>query len=344
MRLRLAIRLCEANPTLAKAQGEKAISDPGGLILTNGDNCNIPLYGAILPLARICYQWTDTQMDAAQESFLIGLNDPRLPQFFAPCDPSLNISDHPNFPYKGVRNSLNPIDVVVGGVIGKGARSVKCSYVNAAFNTVTSRRYMTAAEVNFDLAEAALRGWAGAGVAKTNYEYGVTQSFADWGASGAGAYLADNTSMPIDYHDPLVSPINDFVSRSTVTVAWNEGDSNELKLEKIITQKWIDCFTNTLESWCDMRRTGYPKLPVNYLNYSAMPYGVIPKGAFIQRMPFVQGEYLGNPAGVAEAATFLPGGDLIGSPLYFVPANAVNTGTGGTGDTNSSQGISWTNF
>ena len=343
MRLRLAIRICEVNPTLAQAQATKAIQDPGGLILTNADNCNIPLYGAILPLARICYQWTDTQMDAAQESFLIGLNDGRLPQLFAKCDPSIDVSDHPAFQYKGTRNALAPIDVP-GGAFGKGIRASKFSFVNASFNTVTSRRYMTAAEVNFDLAEAALRGWPVSGSAKSYYEAGITQSFADWGASGLSSYLADNTSTPIDYRDPLVSPVNDFKSRSTITVAWNEGDSNELKLEKIITQKWIDCFTNTLESWCDMRRTGYPKVPVNYINDSALPYGVIPKGAFIQRMPFVQGEITGNPAGVTEASTFLPGGNFIGSPLYFVPANAVNTGTGGTGDTNSSAGISWTNF
>ena len=52
-------------------------------------------------------------------------------------------------------------------------------------------------------AEAGLRGWAGAGDPKENYENGVRLSFADWGAGGVDAYLADNTSKPIKYVDPV---------------------------------------------------------------------------------------------------------------------------------------------
>lgn len=49
-------------------------------------------------------------------------------------------------------------------------------------------------------------------------------------------------------------------SVTKIGVKWNEGDSPEVKLEKIITQKYIASFPYSYESWVDLRRVGYPKL------------------------------------------------------------------------------------
>ena len=318
LRLQLAIRISEVAKDKAKTEGQKAISDPGGLIVSNSDNLNISLYGGQFTTAIISNGWDDTRMDAAQESFLVGLKDGRIGKFFAPCDASVDISDHPAYPYKGVRQGAKLVDKK--GNFTKSARAPICSKISPDFNSITFRRLFQSAQTEFCLAEAALRGWTGAGNAQTHYENGVKNSFSDWGASGVDAYLLDAVSKPINYTDPVSSPINDFTSRSNITVAWNEGDSNEMKLEKIITQKWIDCFTNTLESWCDLRRTGYPKLPFIYDNESRLPSGVVPPNTFIQRMPFDGGELTGNTAAVTEAASWLRGGDFIGSPLWFVPS------------------------
>ena len=187
------------------------------------------------------------------------------------------------------------------------------------FKSVQTRRSITAAEVSFLKAEAALRGWTGAGDAKTNYEDGVKLSFADWGASGVDAYLADATSKPVDYVDPKDAR-NNFTASSTITVAWNDADNNELKLEKIMTQKWINNFTNSLESWTDFRRTGYPKIPHVAKNDSSPDWGVIPADGWIQRMPFVNAERTGSVAAVADATTKLGGPDLISTRLWFAPA------------------------
>src|SRR5690606_40996919 len=59
------------------------------------------------------------------------------------------------------------------------------SNINEDFNDpakVTDRKVMSADEVYFLKAEAALRGWAGAGDAQANYEAGVRASFELWGA------------------------------------------------------------------------------------------------------------------------------------------------------------------
>jgi len=307
LRLRLAMRIEKVAPALAKTEGEKAMSDPAGLIATNADNFNISLLGNKLYMNVICFEWNDTRMGAVMESFLGGMNDPRIAKYFQPPTDVTLYADHPDLPYKGIRN---------GSYNTTKPLHVNFSMVSNDFKTVQSKREFTAAEVSFLKAEAALRGWAGAGDAQPNYENGVKLSFENWGAGSAVAYLADATSKPIDYIDPVDSR-NNFTSRSTITVAWNANDNNELKLEKIITQKWINNFSNSLESWCDFRRTGYPKIPHVAKNDSGPDWGVIPADQWIKRMPYINAERIGNTAAVADAVTKLGGPDDISTRLWW---------------------------
>ncbi len=315
LRLRLAIRLSKIAPDLAKEQGEKALNDPAGLIESNADNFWVSLLGNIMPVAQICYQWDDTRMGGVIESFMAGYNDGRAAKMFEPAasiSPNTLPADpnHPSFPFKGIRN---------GAFCGTTKPfMLQYSKVSNDFNSVQSRRAFTASEVAFLKAEAALRGWAGAGDAKENYENGVRLSFADWGAGGVDAYLADNTSKPLNYVDPADAR-NNFTQPSTVTIAWNDADNNELKLEKIITQKYLNTFTNTLEAWVDFRRTGYPKIPHVAKNDSSPDWGVIPADQWIKRMPFVDAERTSNAAAVADAVTKMGSGakDDIATRLWW---------------------------
>jgi hypothetical protein len=305
LRLRLAMRISKIAPALAKTQGEKAMSDAAGLITSNSENLNISLLGNKMYMAVICFEWDDTRMGAVMESFLLGLKDGRVAKYFqAPSSSDPLVA---SYAYKGIRN---------GAYLNAKIDRVSYSKVSEDFQTVQTRRSITAAEVSFLKAEAALRGWAGAGDAKTNYENGVKLSFADWGASGVDSYLTDATSKPISYVDPKDAR-NNFEPLSTVTVAWNDADNNELKLEKIITQKWINNFTNALESWCDFRRTGYPRIPHVAKNDSSPDWGVIPADQWIKRMPFIKAERDGNAPGVADATTKLGGADLISTRLWW---------------------------
>ncbi len=312
LRLQLAMRVSKVDPALAKKEGEKALADPVGLILTNADNFNISGYGRKFHPAQICFEWGDTRMSASMESILIGYKDPRIHAFFDPVSDLSLVKDHPEWPYKGIRNGA--------ALVAKDDR-LSFSTLDISFNDpakVTKRKVLSADEVYFLKAEAALRGWAGAGDAKANYEAGVRASFELWGAGGVDAYLADNKSLPIDYTDPKApAGVNAFKNSITNTVAWNEAESREEKLEKIITQKWIACYTNEMESWMDHRRTGYPKLPPVYQNSSNADWGVIPPGEILRRMPFVQAERNGNAAGVADATVKLKGKDEIGTRLWW---------------------------
>ena len=146
----------------------------------------------------------------------------------------------------------------------------------------------------------------------------MRESFAYWGAGGVDAYLANNTGTPFDYDDVVeTGDVNDFASRITATVAWNATGTNEENLEKIITQKWIAAYTNSIEAWVDHRRTGYPKLPYNYKNDSNSDFGIVPADEFMKRMVFPVGEKNSNASGYASGVSALGGADEINTRLWW---------------------------
>ncbi|WP_339864484.1 SusD/RagB family nutrient-binding outer membrane lipoprotein [uncultured Algoriphagus sp.] len=91
-------------------------------------------------------------------------------------------------------------------------------------------RLMSAAEVQFILAESALTGLGASGSPQMYYEAGVRASFEAWGLSG-------------DYAD--------YISGKAAF---------DNTLEQIITQKWIASWSASTEAWFDYRRTGFPAL------------------------------------------------------------------------------------
>ncbi|MDG1028363.1 MAG: SusD/RagB family nutrient-binding outer membrane lipoprotein [Flavobacteriaceae bacterium] len=140
----------------------------------------------------------------------------------------------------------------------------------------------------------------------------------------ASSYLQNNEGLSVNYDDPKAlddegeeDDRNDFVTRITNTVAWDEAASNEIKLEKIITQKWINGYTNSIEAWVDHRRTGYPKLPFNPRNDSSADWGVIPADEFLKRQVFENIQRENNKAAVEQATGFLGGPDLINTRLWW---------------------------
>jgi len=319
LRLRLAMRIVKVDPALAEAEAVKAMSDPGGLIMTNGENMMLSLQGNIFGPATCCFAWDDTRMSASMESILIGYEDSRIESYYEPVADAGLVTDHPDWPYKGVR--------VGAELVAKSDHTVY-STISLDFNDagiVTSRALYTAQETHFLLAEAALRGWSAAGLpvsAQHHYEEGVKASFAEWGAGGADAYLLNDTGIPLDYDDAVYEGgINDFVNRITVTVAWDDAADNEIKLEKIMTQKWIAAQHNSIEAWVDHRRTGYPKLPYVYQNDSSPDHGVIADDDFLRRVPifFGNSEQVNNPVGYEDAVSKLGGPDLISTRLWWDP-------------------------
>ena len=303
LRLRLAIRISKVDPAKAKTEGEKALSQSLGLMETNADGFFV---NSALdhPLSIIDNSWGDIRMNATMESILTGYDDSRIDSFF---------DESENYPgeFKGVRGGL-PLLPGYADELAQKADYIGFSTMDDAIKTPTVQ-LMTTAEVYFLKAEAALRGWTGAGDAQANYEQGIMTSFEQHGATGAAAYIADNTSTPMDYIDP-VNAGNSAAALSSATIAWNAADDNETKLEKIITQKWIAMFPEGQEAWSEFRRTGYPKIFPVVSNQSG---GTVDTDIQIRRIPFVDSELSTNPDGVAGAVTLLGGADNGGTRLWW---------------------------
>jgi hypothetical protein len=243
-------------------------------------------------------------MNASMESILSGYNDGRAEAYF---DESVDYAGE----RKGVRGG-NPLLPGYADELEQKAAYIGFSTINDDIKT-PDVQLMTAAEVYFLKAEAALRGWAGAGDVQTNYEMGISTSFDQHGISGASAYIADAVSTPANYVDP-VTDSNSMEALSDITIAWDGGASDEEKLERIITQKWIAMFPEGQEAWSEFRRTGYPKIFPVVSNQSG---GTIDTDIQIRRIPFVDSEISTNAPGVEDARTKLGGPDNGGTRLWW---------------------------
>ncbi len=302
LRLRLAMRIAMADPVKAQQEAEKAINHPLGVFTSNGDNAIVasPKYNH--PLIVINSAWNDIRMGAPMESILKGYNDPRISTYF---QPSTVVSGE----YKGIRNGID--------IAAKSDYAV-FSPLGDVIDT-NEIVWMSAAEVYFLRAEGALRGWNMGDTAQNLYNMGISTSFEQHGVGGAATYTNDATSTAIPYVDP-VNAVNNVPAGnphlSTITIKWDNTASNEEKLEKIITQKWIAMFPDGQEAWSEFRRTGYPKLFTVVINNSN---GEISTEDFIRRINFPRSEYDKNPEGVLTGVSHLGAGnpDTGGTRLWW---------------------------
>ena len=298
LKLRMAMRLTYVDEAQAKTKALEAIN--GGVIESNADNAKFQ--PTLNRCAMIWNDWQDHVISADLDSYMNGYNDPRREAYFLK-------SVWEGLDYCGLRRGWTTFDKTWG---------FNFSGVNIKANDPLI--WMTASEVAFLRAEGvAIHGWnMGGGSAESYYNEGIRLSFEQWGASGAEAYMADNTSMPSAYTDPSEqNPWNG--SLSSITIKWEEGASRETKLERIITQKWIALYYNGNEAWAELRRTGYPKLiPVAY-NGSG---GVVDSNLGPQRMPYPQEEYTNNSYNVTQAVnTLLNGPDNMGTKVWWARGN-----------------------
>jgi len=314
LRLRLAMRIVKIDPQLAKTQGEKALNPAnGGLLESNTENFKVivPTDGTFSnPLWFISKNWADTRINATLSAYMVGLKDPRISKYMSPVEKDAALAKVQG-KYIGIRIGGDGIDKT---------RYQKLSALNTegstpSFTANTAPMLMTAAEVYFLRAEAALRGWNNAGgTAQALYEKGIGTSFAQWGVtSDLSTYVNDNTSKAAAYEDPYNAK-NNADSPSALTIKWNDAATNEEKLERIITQKWLAIFPEGQEAWSEFRRTGYPRLFPVVVNNSA---GLIDTKTQIRRLPFSQNEYNTNATEVQKAIALLGGPDNGGTRLWW---------------------------
>lgn len=283
LKLRMAMRLSYVDEATARAKAAEAIA--GGVILANADNA--AMHAAENRTTLIYNDWADHRVGADILCYMTGYADPRLDKMFLPNE---------NDKFCGIRIGID--------AASKSAAVAK--YCNMIVKSDTPYMWFCAAEAAFLRAEYELR-WGTPEVAQQLYEEGVRLSFEERGASGADVYLADNSSKPAPYVDPL-NWHSASGRQSEITIAWeapveDASDTDlaavrERNLERIITQKWIAIFPLGTEAWCEYRRTGYPRLLPAVEDKSG---GTVDIKYGARRLPYPIEEYQRNNANLQTA-------------------------------------------
>ena len=133
--------------------------------------------------------------------------------------------------------------------------------------------FQTYAEVEFLLAEAALRGWHSGNPAE-HYSNGVRAAMEHLSMYGASATVSTEA-----------------IDQYLTDHPFNEAAG----MQMIGEQYWMATFLDEYEAWANWRRTGYPILvPVTYP-------GNITDGQIPRRMRYYENEYGNNGASINEA-------------------------------------------
>lgn len=275
LKLRMAIHMSKVEPQTAKEWAEEAIRD--GVIESTDDEVAIfpSLAGRDHPLVEIL-GWGDAVMGASFMNMLQNLKHPYLNYLFTKNSVALTNSNGDangsSAPQTTPKESVY-VGMRDGAAPGEGQAAANNPYCGYSMldKTYIARMQvplylMKYSEVCFLRAEGALRGWNMGGTAQQFYEEGVRNAYLESRDMEGIKYkeLVDdylNVSEPTQekYVDPQgITP--DMESVTNIGVKWNEGDDQETKLQKIITQKYIASFPYSYEAWVDLRRTGYPKL------------------------------------------------------------------------------------
>ena len=313
LKLRLAMRIVYADEAKAKTMAESAVNHPLGVFTSNsemavlkqsnfGDKGN-PLYTAIkYNQVQGTNTGGDTHVAADITTYMNGYNDPRRAAYFVP-----SLFEDAEFKYCGMRV----------GIERPALTTTSYQYSGVNVTPQDPLVWISAAEVAFLKAEAeAIFHFNMGGTAEDFYNEGIRLSFSQWGVAGADSYLADETSKPAVYADP-VGKNNYSKVLSTATIKWDDEAKPEEKQEKIIIQKWIANFNLGNEAWADYRRTGFPHfIPLSAEgNKSA---GVVDSELGPRRMKYPQEEYTNNADNVAKAvAETLGGKDNMASRVWW---------------------------
>lgn len=171
--------------------------------------------------------------------------------------------------YVGIPPSVskNPSAYNLNPTPGQTSMNPHVSYLNGIYEEaegdLLKARLLSAAEVDFILAEAAWKGWSLPASAKTYYDRAIQHSLDSWGRGSDYASYMEQDGVIFDNTQA-----------------------------QIIEQKWIASWTTAAQAWFDYRRTGFPQL-------KAGPAAI--RTQLPVRIPYMQNEMSVNQKNAEEA-------------------------------------------
>jgi hypothetical protein len=298
LRLRIAMRISEVEPALAKAEAEKAVSD--GVMTSNLDDAEFQCTANSIHNMPRMIPWNEFRMSATMESILRGYEDPRMSAYFSPAvDPEFG-------EYRGLRNGYEIVDLAKPGLFYDKLSAMGPKWQPVDAQSSITWEIMMSAEAYFLRAEGALKGWNMGGTAEELYNSGIEKSMIQWGITDQAAINAyrQSTNVPIATHDAPF-PV------TTIPVKYDPA----VGLEQIMTQKWLALYPDGWEAWAEARRTDFPRM---YPRMASENPDVAPD-EMMRRVQFVSGEYETNAEAVQDAIQKLGGPDKGSTRLWWNP-------------------------
>lgn len=287
LKLRLGMRMRYANSSLAQKTVTEAMTSPMGLLSSNSDNAAVPTFNDAQaenqnPILRQMTTGSadlrylaNTLVDKLKE-----YNDPRLSLLAEPVNIGGTIT------YQGIGVALTD-DQLSQLIRANYSTANKSTWFSLTFSPIPSYSF-TYSDVCFYKAEAALLGWGATSAdAQTYFTEGVKAALA------LPPY--NLASVPTAYAQ---------------TVLNLNGLTDDQKMERIATQKWIHLFGRDMEAFAEWRRTGYPRLTPG-------PNAGSTNGQIPRRAIYSSEEAQLNEANLKEAVSRMSNGDSFLSKVWW---------------------------
>lgn len=207
-------------------------------------------------------------------------------------DPRIDISQGSNninrwsiAPYLGAFEGV-PSGYAPGTPVERKSYFYSTSAASTLMTEPLAGMMLNYAEVQFILAEAALKGWIG-GSAESYYNEGVRASITQW--------------LPT-----WTVPVEAYLEKADMQ--WGTATTFEEKMERIHLQKYYALFLEDLQQWFEYRRTGHPNLPKGA--------GLRNNGTMPARMTYPVYVQSTNPTNY-QAVVAAQGPDLISTQVWW---------------------------
>lgn len=322
LRLRLALRISNADPAKAQSVIQEIAQDVTGIISSKAETATMTwgitsdswsyLYN------RVVYNYTANKatIPVLCESLVyhtLPYGDARLPIYGQPAKqgPSIGKYFGQNISYGGggaYTTRTNPHSLL---------KQDDYSYIGERFLKPDAEYvFLSYAEACFLKAEAALKGWWKDTNTQNYYYEGIDASYSHYGLSAAQATTYKNTSG-IKWGTP-----SDTIGRSAAFQDWMGICSSYIGagnyFRQIVMQHWLAIPNQGVDAWALIRRTRVLEFQPQFATYDG-EYKYIP-----DRIPYPGSEYATNPVEIAKTLTWLDGPDELFTKLWFGLPNVKN--------------------
>ena len=321
LRLRLAIRIANADPVKAKAVASEVLADEPNTILTSAESAR-SFWGTTPTTWSWLYNYDIVQsavnassLNVISESlvqYMLPYNDPRLPVYAKPVISGPYIGQYFGQP----KTSSLPIGFSLPNNPHTNLAPVNYSMISDYFLQPNAEYvFLSYEESCFLKAEAALKGWGGSKTAQQYYVQGVTASMLKYNLAQTqiNAYLATpginwNTAVDTTGNGTKYA---DFIGITTSAILTPNP------FRQIVMQEWLAGFYNALDAWTLIRRTQILEFPPHFNPDGTSPTAIWGYAYIPQRLVYPDIEYFVNTNEVNKALPWLNGPDALDTKLWF---------------------------